>query len=84
MKIYKAYLDDGKNLYKVFRPSDSKKSFIEQYGGNGEIIKIEDVTEDFPISLQKVYDALSIAHFGEVEKDIIISCLQSKLNNCIE
>lgn len=47
MKIFKAYIEDGEQVFKVVRASKNVKSFKERYGGNGEITMISDVTKDF-------------------------------------
>ena len=43
--------------------------------GNGEVIAVRDVTEDYPISADKVRDALRKACFGEFEQDFIVRAL---------
>ncbi len=83
MKAYKAIFETEENAFKVIRPATSEKAFRLKYGGNGEIIKIVDVTEDFPISLEKVCNALQAAGFGEVEQQLIISVIQNGYENVI-
>lgn len=76
MKKYMIYMDDGKNCFKVAIPAKNEKAAREYVKGNGEIIAVKDVTEEFPISSEKVANALLSAHFGEIEMDLIIRCLQ--------
>lgn len=76
MKKYMVYMDDGKNCFKIAVPAKNEKLAREYVKGNGEIIAIKDVTEEFPISSEKIVNALSSAHFGEIEIDLIIRCLQ--------
>ena len=82
MKKYMIYMDDGKNCFKIAVPAKNEKSAIEYVKGNGEIIAVKDVTEEFPISTEKVAKALLSAHFGEIEIDLITRCLQ--INNITE
>ena len=76
MKKYMIYMDDGKNCFKIAVPAKNEKAAREYVKGNGEIIAVKDVTEDFPISADKVAEALLSAHFGEIEIDLITRCLQ--------
>lgn len=76
MKKYMVYMDDGKNCFKIAVPAKNEKLAREYVKGNGEIIAIKDVTEEFPISSEKIVNALSSARFGEIEIDLIIRCLQ--------
>lgn len=82
MKKYMVYMDDGKDCFKVAVPAKSEKAAREYVKGNGEIIAVKDITEDFPISAEKVASALLSAHFGEIEIDLITRCLQ--MNNITE
>lgn len=82
MKKYMIYMDDGKNCFKIAVPAKNEKAAREYVKGNGEIIAVKDVTEDFPISAEKVANALFSANFGEIEMDLIIRCLQ--MNNIVE
>lgn len=82
MKKYMVYMDDGKNCFKIAVPAKNEKTAREYVKGNGEIIAVKDVTEEFPISAEKVAKALLSAHFGEIEIDLITRCLQ--MNNIVE
>ena len=82
MKKYMVYMDDGKSCFKVAVPAKTEKAAREYVKGNGEIIAVKDVTEEFPISAEKVANALFSANFGEIEMDLIIRCLQ--MNNIAE
>lgn len=52
--------------------SKAARKYVE---GNGEVVAIKDVTKDFPISLDKVAQALKNAQFGQIEIDLITRCL---------
>jgi hypothetical protein len=45
LKLYKGYFDNEDVIFTIVRPADSKAHFYSLYGGYGEILKIEDVTE---------------------------------------
>ena len=77
MKKYMVYLDDGYDCYKVAVPAESEKAARAYADGNGEIIAIKDVTDDYPISLNKVAVALKAASFGKHEIDYIVRSLNA-------
>lgn len=69
MKKYMVYMDDGRDCFKAAIPAANEKAARKYVEGNGEVIAIKDVTKDFPISLDKVAQALKNAQFGQ--KNII-------------
>lgn len=75
MKKYMVYVDDGEILMKLAIPAKSAKAAKEYASGNGEIIKVSDVTEDYPIDAAKVANALKMGNFGQTEIDFIIRTL---------
>ncbi len=75
-KAYEMIIESGMDVYKMVRPADNEKKLRSIYGGNGDFVRIKEVTKDYPIDLGKVRDALYKAQFGEPEADIIISILQ--------
>jgi len=75
MKKYMVYMDDGANLMKLAIPADSVKAAKKYVNGNGEVIKVADVTEDYPINANKIAEALKNAEFDEIEIDFIIRTL---------
>lgn len=71
------YLDDGKLVSKTAVPANSEKAAREYCGGNGEIIAIKDITQEYSeISLDFVIDALRLARFGKTEIELISRCLE--------
>lgn len=68
---YLVYLDDGVNVFKVAIAAKSKDKAIEWCAGNGEVIAVKDVTEEYHISADKVSRALEDAGFGDLEIDFI-------------
>lgn len=75
MKKYMVYLDDGRDCYKVDVPAANEKAARKYVEGNGEVIAVKDITDDYPISLDKVVQALRNAQFGQTEIDLITRCL---------
>lgn len=75
MKKYMVYMDDGRGCFKDAIPAANEKAARKYVEGNGEVIAIKDVTKDFPISLDKVVQALKNAQFGQIEIDLITRCL---------
>lgn len=82
MKKYMVYLDDGRDCYKVAVPAANEKAARKYVEGNGEVIAVKDITEDYPISLDKVVQALRNAQFGQIEIDLITRCLS--FNDIVE
>lgn len=80
MKKFKVFLESGNDCFKVFVPARNEKEARAFVEGNGEVIAIKEVTEDYPISLEKVGTALVMYGFGAAETDLIMRTLQ---NTCI-
>ena len=76
MKKYIAYLDDRESVIKVAIPANNVAAVKRYVNGNGEIIKIKDITDECPISSSKVKLALEQAGFGETEKWLIVRALE--------
>lgn len=79
MKKYMVYIDDSKDVFKCAIPAFDEKEAIEYVNGNGEVIAIKDITNDYTISNEKVGEALKKYGFGDIETDLITRAL-SKLN----
>lgn len=75
MKKYMVYMDDGRDCFKAAIPANSENEARKYVEGNGEVIAIKDVTEDYPISLDKIRQALRNAKFGPDEIEFITRCL---------
>lgn len=74
LKKYIAYLDDGKSVYKIAVPAKDPKAVKEYLNGNGEVVAIKELN-DWPISAEKVGNALKYANFGEIEIDLVVRAL---------
>lgn len=75
MKKYLVYLDDSTDCFKVAVPANDEKAARKYVEGNGEIIAVKDISDDYPIDLNKVVQALRSAQFGQIEIDLITRCL---------
>lgn len=86
-KIYKVYMADydrttGEDIvFVVTVPAESEEAACEYVEGNGEIIKMKEVTSEYPIDIAKVYDALWADGFGKCERDIVTRVLSETLVN---
>lgn len=76
MKKYMVYMESGNDLYKIAVPADSEKKAREYVNGNGEVLLVKDVTEEYYIDAYKVAGTLLDAGFGEKEVDFIVRTLQ--------
>lgn len=85
MKMFKAYFDCGDDCFKVVRPADSKAQFITRYGGNGEIIKMEDVTKEIPLDPDRLFEDLMMRlGYGEAEAYAISECVRKSYENILD
>lgn len=75
LRKYIVYLDDGYDAMRLFIPAENEESARHYVRGNGEVVAIRDVTEEYPISLDKVCKALESASFGKAEIDLIMRTL---------
>ena len=47
MKLFECIVDDGNNVFKSTVAARNKKELLNVYGGNGDFVKITDVTNDY-------------------------------------
>lgn len=76
MRKYFVYIDDNHNVYKVAIPAENESKARDYCEGNGEIVAVRDITEDFPIDVVRVAEALGKCGFGDTERDLITRTLQ--------
>jgi len=81
-RMFEVIVDGGEHVFKTSRIARDEKDFRSVYGGNGEIVRIKDVTEDFPISENALRNALA-SKFGEAETEAIVYLLISGYANAI-
>lgn len=67
---------DQENCLKLAIPAKSEEDAKSYAEGNGEIIAVKDVTDEYKISAEKVGKALEAYGFSKMEMDIITRCLQ--------
>ena len=67
LKIWEVIVDDGTDVFKTSICATSKRELRDVWGGNGEFLKITDVTEKYPISVDEVKSALEKSGFGKNE-----------------
>ena len=72
---YIVYLDDGKFVYKIAIAAVTEDAAKAWCAGNGEVIAVKDVTDDYRISSYDVSKALENAGFGEYKIDFIVRAL---------
>ena len=82
-KIYKVIFEDEAGAFREYIPADSVAQLKRQYGGNGDIVSIKDITTDAPIYLDTLRKTLLNAGYGQMEIDSIIRTLQNTLENTI-
>jgi hypothetical protein len=82
MKLFNCIVDDGKNVFKTLTASKSKKDLLNVYGGNGEFIKIQDVTSEYfnEDTVAYLENVLKL-HFGEGETKLICALVEEHIKN---
>jgi hypothetical protein len=79
-RMYEMVIKDGENAYVVNRIALNEEDIKRRYGGNGEFVRIQDVTEEFPISEKGLRNALAVK-FGDTEVEAIVHLLISGYAN---
>ena len=74
-------INDGEKVFKVCRGAKSVAALKKEYGGNGEFVRVKDVTEAFPISEEHLRVALR--GWGEEERELIVGLLRNNYENVI-
>lgn len=85
MKLFEVIFDNGEDVYKEYGCAKNKKEFIKRYGGNGEFVRLEDVTKRY-----LNFDSVSVldrdlrnAGWGKAERTILCELLMEHLEkNC--
>lgn len=87
-KIYEVFFKnrfDGKTtVIREVIPAESKKKLFEQWGGNGEAVIVNDVSDEYKFDMCYLSDVLAgraVGHWGEDEIDIIRRALTNYLPN---
>lgn len=77
LKKYFVYLDDGNDVLKIAVPAESEEAAKKFCEGNGEIVKVKEITSEVQIEADAVAYALKGQNFSETEIDLIIRTLTS-------
>ncbi len=83
-KMFEMIIDDGQHVFKAARIGKTKTNIMDEYSGNGKFIRVKEVTDDYPISIYKVIEALKDAHFGNTEQEAIAHLLRTEYGNAVE
>lgn len=75
MKKFLVYIDDDFDVYKLGISAENATEAVDFAKGNGEIVAVKDVSKLYPISLEKVSEALKNYNFGKIEIDFILRAL---------
>lgn len=76
MKLFECIVDDGKDVFKTITAAKNKKELLSVYGGNGVFEKITDVTNDYPIDVDKLSNDLLRFGWGQAEINLICALVQ--------
>ncbi len=77
LKKYFVYIEDGKNLFKIAVPAETAEAAEKYCEGNGEIIKVKEITSEVQIAAEAVAYALKDRNFNETEIDLVVRTLTS-------
>lgn len=84
MKVYETVFKDRENAYREVIPAKGIKELKDQWGGNGELIYIKDVTTEYGLltldGLEQLADTLKRNLYGQDEINIIIRSLRNIFN----
>ena len=78
MKIFKVYLDDGRNVFKVRVPAFDEEQATNYCRGNGEIVAVKEETEFPGILSEWLQDKLKQTDMTSEEQCLI----ERIINNC--
>lgn len=79
---FMVYIDGGTDhdgndiLMKIAVPAKDEQDARDYVSGNGEIVAVWDVSDQYRINASRVYDALGKANFTQHEIDFIVQTLQ--------
>lgn len=80
-RAFEAVFETTDGAFKLTRPAENARQFKNIFQGNGEMIKLTDVTEETPISLSHLEKTLKRAEYGRREIEIIIALIQYNYEN---
>lgn len=71
INMYECIIDDGRDVFKTYLPGQSENALKEEWNGNGDFVRIQDVTNDFPIDVRHLHDVLKAGGYGLAEERLI-------------
>lgn len=74
-KVYDVYMDDGRDVFKVVIPAESKQAATKAVAGNGEVVKIRENAIVQNIDCNKLTDTLRKDGWGDTEIQVITRTL---------
>ena len=75
IRKYMVYVETRDDVFKVAIPAESKAQAVKFAQGNGEIVAVKDITDEYQIGIGHVVEALERYGFGETETDLIMRTL---------
>ena len=66
---------DGANVFKIAIAAPSEEAARRFCDGNGDVVAVKDVTDEYPIDASRVFSALEAAGFSLYERDFICRTL---------
>lgn len=82
MRLFEVIVKDADDSVFIAKTAcKNKKQLMERYGGNGEFIRVTDITEDYfnENSVSYLMDSLEKTGWGEGEKCLLIGLLEEHL-----
>lgn len=86
IRLFRCVVDDGVDAFVSYLASDSKESLLSKYSGNGEFLKVEDVTGELFGSLKAVDNirsALEKASFRKPSITFVCALLEQYLTEVL-
>jgi hypothetical protein len=80
-RMFEIIVDSGANVYKTRCLAKHIQDLKSTCSEAGEIVKITDVTENYPINSMAVFDALKAAQFGDAECNAIMMLIDKYYAN---
>lgn len=74
-KVYDVYMDDGRDVFKVVIPAESKQAATKAVSGNGEVVKIRENAMVQNIDCNALADTLRKDGWGDTEIQVITRTL---------
>lgn len=76
-KVYDVYMDDGRDVFKVVIPAESKQAATKAVAGNGEVVNIRESTLIHNIDCNALADTLRKNAWGDAEIQVITRVIEA-------